>query len=201
MAIPDVIMIAVSSSITAGFARQRCMGRDKLRSMKAVGLRKLRSAVALTLVLWCAGAGCMIVSYAHNTARSGANAARSIGAGLGQASGSMDAHGCCRARHASERRVPSLMAGQTLSSDPFANLTLTELTQLPISDVLSCCPLTSGSIVVTDRQRTSNDHDSVASGVNSVSSFEKVVSTTPSANSLRLPNQSHTYLQGCVFLI
>lgn len=199
MAIPDVITIAVSICITVGFARQRCMSRDKLRSMKAVGLRELRSAVALTLVLWCAGAGCMIVSYAHNTARRGANAARSIGAGLGQASGSMDAHGCCRARHASERRVPSSMAGQTLSSDPFANLT--ELTQAPNSNALSCCPLTSGSIVVTGRQRTSNDDASVASGLNSVSSFQKVVATTPSANSLRLPNQSHTYLRGCVFLI
>jgi hypothetical protein len=185
--------------ITVGFARQRCPGRDKLRSMKAVALRKLRSAVALTLMLWCAGAGCMIVSYAHNAARSGANAARSIGAGSGQASGSMGANSCCKTRHASERRVPSSMVGQTLSSDPFANLT--EFTRAPNTNAISCCPLTSGSILVAGRQRTNKDDASVASGVNSVSSFQKVVATTPSANSLRLPNQSHTYLRGCVFLI
>jgi hypothetical protein len=165
--------------------------------MKAVALRKLRSTLALTLVLWCAGAGCMVVSYARAAARSGDDVTRSIGTGLAQTSGSMGTHGCCRARHASERRGTSLATGPT-SSDLFADLTVT---QVPNSNAMSCCPLTSGSIVVAGRQRTSIDDASVGSGVNAVFSFHKVAATTPRANSLRLPNQSHTYLRGCVFLI
>jgi hypothetical protein len=165
--------------------------------MKAVALRKLRSALALALALWCAGAGCMVVSYARAAAQSGDDAT-TIGTGFGRTSGSMGAHSCCKARHSAKRRSASSTNAHT-SSDLVANLT--EFSQVPNSTVMNCCPLTSGGIVVAGRQRTSNEDASVASAINSVSSFHKVVATTPGANSLRLPNQSHTYLRGCVFLI
>jgi len=161
-------------------------------------ISSFRSVLAVGLVLWCAGAGCMVVSYARAAAITGNDDARSTGTGLDQASGSMGSHSCCKARHASQRGS-TLSTARTTAADLFANLT--ELTQVPNSNAISCCPLTSGSIVVAGRQRTSSDDASVASEVNAVSSFHKVVATTPNANSLRLPNQSRTYLRGCVFLI
>ena len=161
-------------------------------------ISSFRSVLAVGLVLWCAGAGCMIVSYARAAAITGNDDARSTGTGLDQASGSMGSHSCCKARHALPRRSTVSTTRKT-PSDLLANLT--QLTQVPNSNALSCCPLTSGSIVVAGRQRTSSDDASVALDVNAVSSLHNVVATTPSANSLRLPNQSHTYLRGCVFLI
>jgi hypothetical protein len=61
--------------------------------MKAV-LKNLRSAMTLGLILWCAGAGCMLVSYAHSAAMS---AIEPVNAGPhevwdGGASGSTGSH-------------------------------------------------------------------------------------------------------------
>jgi hypothetical protein len=66
---------------------------------------------------------------------------------------------------------------------------------------MNCCPLTSGSIVANSSSRFSNDDPSESFGVGPASSVQNGFATTPSVNSLRLPNQSHTYLRGCVFLI
>jgi len=159
--------------------------------MTAVALRKLRSVFTFVLMLWCAGAGCMMVSFAHGAAMNEAEA------GFGHASGSMGAHDCCKARHATDRRVASQVAHRSLSSEPFANLE--KLAEVPnSSNAISCCPLTSGSTVVTGRQRVSNDDASVSSNVEAISSVPAGFATSPV---VRLPNQKQTYLRGCVFLI
>jgi hypothetical protein len=176
-------------AIAAEFTRQRSRTQAKLRSMKAVLLRKLRSALTLALVLWCAGAGCMMVSYAHGVAMNEAEAAH--------ASGSMRAHDCCKDRHAAERRVASSMADRTVSSESLANFQ--KLGEAPnSSNAISCCPLTSGSIVVAGRQRVSNDGASVSPDVDAISC---VTAGFPKTPVVRLPNQKQTYLRGCVFLI
>jgi hypothetical protein len=138
----------------------------------------------------------MMVSFAHSGVMNEAEAAKTGGAGFGHASGSMGAHDCCKARHATERRVFPPAAHRTLSSESFANLE--RLAEVPdSSNAISCCPLTSGSIVVAARQRVSEDKASVSSVVNVTSSVVGFT-TTPV---VRLPNQKQTYLRGCVFLI
>ena len=164
-------------------------------------ISKLRSALTLVLMLWCAGAGCMIVSYAHGAAMSGSGAAKvSAGsAGWGHASGSMGTHDGCKALHASERRVASSMTDHALSSESLADIE--GLAEVPnSSNAMSCCPLTSGTFVVTGRQRISNEDASASQGFDAVSVGTGVAATTL-AIPLRLPNQNQTYLRGCVFLI
>lgn len=186
------------------------LNSDPPRQLKLAGVRmravkpgrkiisRLRSALAVSLVLWCAGAGCMLVSYARTDAMSGASAANASGsAEPSQVSGSMGAHKCCKARHASERRLAS--SDHASSSDSFADLE--GLAEFPnSSNAMSCCPLTSGTFVVNSRQRISNDDVSVSPGAEAASIITRFAAT-PLAMPLRLPDQNQTYLRGCVFLI
>jgi hypothetical protein len=167
--------------------------------MRAMVLRNLRSAITLGLILWCAGAGCMIVSVAHGAAMREAEATKRTSSSWGQVSGSAGAHDCCKARHASERRAASTITHQAISPESLMNIE--GLAEIPdSSDAMSCCPLTSGTIVVTGRQRINHHDTSVSRSLDPA----KVVTTTasmPLATPLRLPNQNQTYLRGCVFLI
>ena len=164
-------------------------------------IQRLRSALALALILWCAGAGCMIVSYVHGANMSAAGTARldSGDAGWGHVSGSMGAHDGCKARHASKRGVASSITNQSSSFGSLANLE--GLNEVPnSSNAMGCCPLTSGAFVVTGRQRISNEDRSVSQGYAAIS-FVTRFAATPLAIPVRLPNQSQTYLRGCIFLI
>ena len=60
----------------------------------------LRSLLAVALILWCAGAGCMMVSYARAAANENAGSAL-MGDKVGGATG-MDGHACCKAKHRSQ---------------------------------------------------------------------------------------------------
>ena len=169
--------------------------------MKPVVLKNLRSAITFGLMFWCTGAGCMIVSVAHGAAMSGTDATQmdSSMSGWGQAFGSMGTHDCCKARHASERRVASSIRDHAPSSQSLVNLE--GLAEVPnSSNAKNCCPLTSGTMVVTGRQRVSNDDTSVSGELDAVAIVTSAGST-PMAKPLRLPDQNQTYLRGCVFLI
>ena len=166
--------------------------------MKVVALSKLRSAITFGLVLWCGGAGCMLVSYAHVAAMSATARVNSVSTAGGETSGSMGTHDCCKARHKAERRAASMM-DHASSSEALANLE--ELAEVPnSSNAMNCCPLTSGTVVVNSRQRISNDDASVSLGPEAISVITRFAATSL-AMPLRLPNQNQTYLRGCVFLI
>lgn len=168
--------------------------------MNAVVLRKLRSVITFGLIGWCAGAGCMLVSYAHSAQMSvEATPSSSSKAVLGQASGSAGSHDCCKARHASEHRGPLSMMKHAAAPGSLANSE--ELSEVPnSSDAMSCCPLTSGTIVMNGRQRISTDNTSLARDVNAVSLAKASAGTAPVILA-RTPNQTQTYLRACVFLI
>lgn len=156
----------------------------------------LRSALATALVVWCAGAGCMMVSYARGAAMSAA-AAESKSADFDHASGLAAAHSCCKARHASERRMASA-ANHSSSTD---TADLEELSKgQSSSDAISCCPLTSGTFVVSARQSIGNENSSALPGAGADSIVSSAAVDSP-AMPLRLPNQNQTYLRCCVFLI
>jgi hypothetical protein len=167
--------------------------------MNALLPGKFRSALTFALMLWCAGAGCMIVSYAHAAAMN-ANV-NSISAG--PASGSMGTHDCCKARHASghssDRGAASSTANDLLSSASLIDRE--EVAEVPSSsDVINCCPLTSGTFVVNSRERVVNENASMSHGAGAVTVVSSV-QAIPLAIPLRLPDQNQTYLRGCVFLI
>jgi hypothetical protein len=164
--------------------------------MQTLLLRKSRSALTLALMLWWAGAGCVIVSYAH----AGAMSATDVNSGSAvHASGSMGTHDCCKARHASDHRVASLTVVRMSSS--WSVMDREEIAEVPSSsNAVNCCPLTSGTFVVNSRERIVNENASASRGLEpatAVISVAEIPLTIP----LRLPDRNRTYLRGCVFLI
>ena len=149
-------------------------------------------ALAIALIFWCAGAGCMMVAYAKGAMSEMDPSVASDAQAMTHMSGSMDAHACCKAKHRGAKR-----------SNPEA--TASEFTEFQIpapveSNAMNCCPLTSGSIVVATRS-TSNDEAPVLSQT-SLTAFKPLTSDQkPLAIPLRLPNRAESYLLDCAFLI
>lgn len=157
----------------------------------------IRSAVALALMLWCAGTGCMMVSYARAASNDGGESAL-WGHGMA-GSMSADAHACCKAKHgvakAHHQRTESK------PSDRSAELNLMTLPSTPTQPgAMNCCPLTSGSMVVASRSQ-SNDRSIVSPQTLSSSWLLVTSDPSPLAIPLRLPNRAHSYLLDCAFLI
>ncbi len=167
---------------------------------KRKAIQKARWAIAVGLMLWCAGAGCALGTYAHATMRDhGLAQAQGVGMAMTGLSASAGAHSCCKARHSSEHvasanshRLASLAAG-------FEEVALPESSNS--SQAMSCCPLTSGTFLVTVRQSVSDDRTSEAIKSDRPAFVLAGVNATPRALPLRLPNQNQTYLRCCVFLI
>ena len=156
-------------------------------------ISKLRSALAFVLTLWCAGAGCMIVSYARPAAMTSSQS-------LGDAPSSMGSHACCKARHSSSRRNP----GSTTSRNESPSTSGFQQVALPVepasSGATSCCPLTSGSFVTQSRSQSDDDKVLALNQIDSLS-FALTNSQTPfRAIPLRLLSKQ-AYLTGCAFLI
>ena len=155
----------------------------------------LRSVLAFALMFWCAGTGCMIVSYARAAATDSSVATGALDHAM-SGSMSMDAHACCKAKR------PSKKAHALVSSDNSSpELSLFTLPSLPSpSGVMNCCPLTTGSIVATSR---SQSHDDATALEQTDSSSLSLVTSHPAplAIPLRLPNRAHSYLLDCAFLI
>jgi hypothetical protein len=161
---------------------------------------RLRAALAFTLVLWCAGVGCMLVSYAHgasmaNLEAASAQANGSTWAGLSASAGT---HSCCKARHSSQY-APTITHRHASDAAELNEVALPESSNS--SEAMSCCPLTSGTFLVTTRQSVSGDHVSEATKSNAPAFVLAHIDATPLALPLRLPNQDQTYLRCCSFLI
>src|SRR6266545_157099 len=121
----------------------------------------MSKALAIALMFWCAGTGCMMVSYARAEMSDIDSAARAADQPMAGMHAAMDAHGCCKATHKSAKRTKTAH-----HSIDFAN---TEFTVPPVqTDAMSCCPLTSGLIVVASRSQ-SNDSGAALSQTDSSS--------------------------------
>jgi hypothetical protein len=172
--------------------------------MDNLGLRKFRSAIAFALVLWCAGAGCMLVSYAHSAAMSGpdpshAPSGKKSWSGL---SASVSTHSCCKARHGSSKRTAEAGTQPSTRADSATNVEQVSLTETPApSGVMSCCPLTTGSFVVSSRTQSNDTNTAVLAQNDSLSFALRNPRPAPLANPPRLSDQKQTYLRCCVFLI
>ena len=150
---------------------------------------KLLKALAIALMFWCAGAGCMMVSYAKGAmpAMDSTDAQA-----MPHMSGAMNAHACCKAKRKSAKR--------SASAEPPGEFTQFTFPEPVESNAMNCCPLTSGSIVVASRS-TSNDEAPALSQKDS-SAFRPLTSyQKPLAIPLRLPNRAESYLLDCAFLI
>lgn len=169
-----------------------------------VSINRLRLVMAIALTLWCAGAGCLLVSYAHGAAMTAVagSAAPDATANPSEAPASMDGHAGCKAHHTSKHKAP---ASQKTHAQTVSTALHFEQVSLPAtppqSGAMSCCPLTSGSFVVSTRSHSSDDNDGAAAGNNKQTSLVTNAQPAPPAYPLRLLDQDQTYLRCCVFLI
>jgi len=155
----------------------------------------LRSLLALALMFWCAGAGCMMVSYGRAAANDSSESTL-MGHSM-DASVAMDAHACCKAKH----RTAKAHQRESNQSSESTELRLLTIPSTPTqSGVMNCCPLTSGSIVVASRSQ-SNDRSIALQPTRSSSQLLTTSDPLPLAVPLRLPNRAHSYLLDCAFLI
>jgi len=176
-----------------GNARHRRTVRRRIAAVRAAPQNILtpRSLLAIALILWCAGTGCMMVSYARSATANMDAQQQSMAA----MSASMDAHACCKAQHSSSKRPANSF---TKSAGP--ELMPEALPRSSATDVMSCCPLTSGSIVIASRSQSTDDN-SVLNHTGS-SSLQITKTNSPMlAVPLRPPNRARAYLLDCAFLI
>ena len=153
---------------------------------------KLLKILAIALVFWCAGAGCMMVSYAKAGMPAMDSATAADAPAMAHMSHSMDAHACCKAKRKGAKRSNSAES----TAREFIQF-IPEPTQ---SNAMNCCPLTSGSIVVASRS-SSNDEAPALSQTGSTAFKPLTSDQRPVATPLRLPNRAHSYLLDCAFLI
>jgi len=189
----------MESILHSGLARQvRIMA---LRFSAFMSGRKnivrFRSVVAFLLMFWCAGTGCLLVSYARSAVPDSAAAAQFTEEISTGASGSMGDHACCKARHKAFKRDQRAAPRIRHANE---DVTLTLPSNPAPSGAMSCCPLTSGSIVTASRSQTNDTSSTVIEGSDSL--LPLILSTNrPLAVPLRLPNRAHSYLLDCAFLI
>lgn len=150
-------------------------------------------ALAIALMLWCAGTGCVLVRSAQAT---------DIGAGDSALADSMNAgemgtpqHAACHAKQAQKTAKASRSRPQLTKAFQQRN------TPSPgRSDAMSCCPLVNGLFVTSSRGHSHDDASIVA--INDSTLLARTnLSPAPLVVPLRLPNQHHLYLRGCAFLI
>ena len=188
-----IVSLRIGSTSPGHRARIRAVRLDAKRFFN------FRSIIAVSLMFWCAGAGCMLVSYARASMIDSADSSASAAGMMVEASSSMDAHACCKARHRSANRTGEQLGSRANST--YAEQSLFTIPAAPTqSGVMNCCPLTSGSIVVASRSQ-SNDRAPVSLNANSSSLLLTNSDPPPLAVPLRLPNRAHSYLLDCAFLI
>lgn len=169
----------------------------KIQAVRPTFVRssRLRSALALALALWCAGTGCLVVSYANGMAMGGVGVPearpKSLKANLKIKTAPMGGHACCKARHRSLRNESTVTG----------NLQTFDVPGEPSSpEANSCCPLTSGSFVSASLCQTD-----VTSGSGWLPAQALDVGRSINYPAMcitpRLPNHEHTYLSSCALLI
>jgi len=155
---------------------------------------KPHALLAIVLMFWCAGTGCMIVGYARAAAANSDPIVEQMSHSIG--SMAMDAHACCKAK----RPGKTVRARSDADAAPSDFNLLTTPSAPSQTSVMDCCPLTSGSIVVSSRSQ-SNDNATAAQQLNSASFSFVGAAPPPPAVPLHLPNRAHSYLLDCAFLI
>lgn len=149
--------------------------------------------LAIALMLWCAGAGCVLVRSAQAT---------DVGAGDSALADSMNPGEMGASQHAACHAKQAQKAGKASRSRPQLTKAF-EQRNIPRpgrSDAMSCCPLVNGLFVTSSRSQTQDDASVIAIN-DSISFALRNSSPAPLNVPLRLPDQHHLYLRGCAFLI
>ena len=155
--------------------------------------KNLVKALAVALMLWCAGAGCVLVRSAQATDTLAGDSALADSMNAGEMGASP--HAACHAKQAQKASKASRSRPQLTKAIEQRN------TPRPgRSDAMSCCPLVNGLFVTSSR-----GHSQDGAGIIAINDSTLLPLTNSSPAPLvvppRLPNQHHLYLRGCAFLI
>src|SRR5688572_14359058 len=141
-------------------------------------------------MLWCAGAGCVLVRSAQATDFGAGDSALADSMNPGEMGASQ--HAACHAKQ---------KAGKASRSRPQLTKAVEQNTPRPgRSDAMSCCPLVNGLFVTSSRGHAQDDARIIAINDSTLLALTSS-SPAPLVVPLRLPNQHHLYLRGCAFLI
>lgn len=151
---------------------------------------KISKVLAIALILWCAGTGCMMVSYA-----SGGDTVAATAESVSPAADQMAGMPACHARRQKNRKVTTSQASAA------GNLGQVSLPGPSRSGAMSCCPLTTGSIAAASRPQSNDDAPTQIANTDSQIPNLEGLRNKPIAIPLRLANRAHSYLLGCAFLI
>ena len=154
--------------------------------------------LAATLVLWVAGAGCLLGCEGMMTAAASENSAVAPHAKgdlnlvvSGEACASAKSHDCCaKQNHRTQPKAQGLEK-QT------ATLVETD----PSSSGMAACPLAMSRTVVAAKKSTDDTRSTTTVANANVSTPDPIEQPRPVVTQLRLPNRGHTYLRVCSFLI
>ena len=150
-------------------------------------------ALAIALVFWCAGTGCVLVRSAQAADIGAPDSALSNSMNAGEMGASQ--HSACHAKQAKKAGKASRSRSQITKAFEQRNSP-----RPGRSDAMSCCPLVNGLFVTSSRGHTQDDAN-VITARNTTSLALTNSSPGPLVVPLRLPNQHHLYLRGCAFLI
>jgi hypothetical protein len=166
--------------------------------MKFSFLRIARMGLAATLVLWVAGAGCLLGCEGMMTAAASENSAVAPHAKgdlnlvvSGEACASAKSHDCCAKQ--SHRTQPKAQGLEKQTA------TLVETD--PSSSGMAACPLAMSRTVVVAKKSTDDTRSTSTVANANISTQNHNEQPHPVVTQLRLPNRGHTYLRVCSFLI
>ena len=177
--------------------------------MLRLSVKLFRVALALSLSLWIAGAGCMLgcQSMAASAAANEAGEPPAEGHHLsvivsGEACATNQGHDCCAKKKAEAIKAKAAEPTIKPSLQTAAQISQTEsLTPQPSGGMRDCPLALSRAVAVTKTSGGKQVSAPIAlplKALPSETSIEQLNSVTPVA---RLPNRAHTYLRCCVFLI
>jgi hypothetical protein len=166
--------------------------------MKFSFLKMARMGVAATLVLWVAGAGCLLGCEGMMTAAASEGSARALHTNSdlnlvvsGEACASAKSHDCCAKRNRHAQPKAQLLEKQT------ATLAGTDSS----TSGMTACPLAMSRTVVTAKKSTDETYSATTVPSANVPTRSPIEQPDLVVTQFRLPNRGHTYLRVCSFLI
>ncbi|MGZ5435442.1 MAG: hypothetical protein ACXWID_04145 [Pyrinomonadaceae bacterium] len=148
-------------------------------------------SLAIALMLWCAGTGCVLVRTAQAT---------DIGAGDSALADSMNAGEMGASQHAACHAKQAIGKASRSRSQLTKAFEQRNTPRPGRSDAMSCCPLVNGLFVTSSRGQMQDDASIIAINDSALLALTNS-SPAPLVVPLRLPDQHHLYLRGCAFLI
>jgi hypothetical protein len=166
--------------------------------MKFSFLKIARMGLAATLVLWVAGAGCLLGCEGMMTAAASENSAVAPRAKgdlnlvvSGEACASAKSHDCCAKQNHRAQPKAQRLEKQT------ATLVETD----PSSTGMAACPLAMSRTVVAAKKSTDDTRSTTTVANANLPTQNLIEQPAPLISQVRLPNRGHTYLRCCSFLI